>query len=102
MWNAECGIERRASIPHSEFRIPRSAVEHRRLVGGRARRREPEVAVRGYRGDAGARRAREETLLHQGRLRHILPRAPRPPPPRAQPPYAHTTAPATSSIRVST
>src|SRR5436309_10895696 len=73
MWNAECGIERRASIPHSEFRIPRSAVKHRRLFSA-AGRREAKMPVRGYRGDAAARRAREEALLHQERLVHFLER----------------------------
>src|SRR5213593_3575602 len=68
MWNAECGMEGRASTPHSAL-----AVEHRRLLGGPGRR-EPEVSVRPRRRAAAARGAGEETLLHQERLVHLLER----------------------------
>src|SRR5437879_13577573 len=77
--NVECGMRSAQWMcvwANSALRTPCSelAVKHRRLVGGRARWREPEVAVRGGRGDAAARRAREETLLHQERLVHFLER----------------------------
>src|SRR2546426_10690395 len=74
--DCELRIERTAF--ESAIRNPQSAiasaVEHRRLVGGCARRREPEVSVRGGRGDAAARRAGEEALLHQERLVYFLER----------------------------
>ena len=64
----------RAAIPHSEFRIPRSAVKHRRLFSA-AGRREAKMPVRGYRGDAAARRARDEADLEQERLDDLFERA---------------------------
>src|SRR5213593_5183504 len=77
--NVECGMRSaqwRCVWANSALRTPRSAlaVKHRRLVGGRARRREPKVAVRGGCGDAAARGAGEEALLHQERLVHLLER----------------------------
>src|SRR5437868_13242368 len=75
MWNSECGMEGRASIPHSAFRIPHlSAVKHGRLVRASGRR-EAEMLVRACRGAAAARRARQEPLLHQERLVHFFERA---------------------------
>src|SRR2546426_2295641 len=96
--NAERGTRNRPACFSSAFRLPRSAlIKHRRLVGGRARRRESEVAVRGCRSDAAARGAGEEALLHQERLLHLLQRPPVPPPrgaprlpsPRGAPPLPH-------------
>src|SRR5713101_6959877 len=69
MWNAECGMEGRASIPHSEL-----AVKHRGLVRGSGRSKS-EMSVRGPCGTAAAGRAREKALLHQEGLVHLLERA---------------------------
>src|SRR2546422_10464701 len=98
--NVECGMRSAQWMcvwANSALRTPRSelAVKHRRLFSA-AGRREAKVPVRGYRGDAAARRAREEALLHQERLVHPLGRprglapggarrlqAPRAPPPLA-------------------
>src|SRR5207249_108742 len=72
MWNAECGMEGRASIPHSAFRIPHlSAVKHRRLFGALGWT-ETKVFVRARGRTAAARRAGEEPLLHQERLVHLF------------------------------
>src|SRR2546428_6368971 len=72
MWNADCGTEGRASIPHSALRIPHlSAVKHRRLFGAPGGR-EAEMSVCGSRGAPDARRAGEEALLHQERLVQLL------------------------------
>src|SRR2546428_5482436 len=94
---SDCGLRIERTRFESAIRNPQSAiasaVEHRRLVGGRARRRESEVAVRGGRGGAAARGAGEEALLHQGRLPHLPPRSPAPPPPPAAPPRPPPAAP---------
>src|SRR2546425_4796828 len=82
MRSAECGVdpratERRATIssalrtPHSAFG---SAVEHRRLLCAPGRS-EAKMLVRGSRGAAAARRARQEAALHEKRLVHFLQRA---------------------------
>src|SRR2546426_8518996 len=72
MWNADCGTEGQASIPHSALRIPHlSAVKHRRLFGAPGGR-EAEMSVCGSRGAPAARRAGEEALLHQERLVHLF------------------------------
>src|SRR3989475_11980580 len=70
--NVECGMRSAQWMcvwANSALRTPRSelAVKHRRLFSA-AGGREAKMPVRGYRGDAAARRAREEALLHQGRL----------------------------------
>src|SRR5439155_6039957 len=75
MWNSECGMEGRASIPHSAFRIPHlSAVKHRRLFRAPWGRK-AEMLVRARRGAAAARRAGQEPLLHEERLVHFLQRS---------------------------
>src|SRR5437773_560937 len=63
------------SGPRSHFRVPR--LEHRGLIPGvhRGRRGIPKVAIRAGRRAAAPRRAREEALLHQERLVHLLERA---------------------------
>src|SRR2546425_9705205 len=78
--NVECGMRSAQWMcvwANSALRTPRSelAVKHRRLFSA-AGRREAKMPVRGYRGDAAARRAREEALLHQERLVHLLERPP--------------------------
>src|SRR5256712_10380791 len=78
--NVECGTRSAQWMcvwANSALRTPRSelAVKHRRLFSA-AGRREAKMPVRGYRGDAAARRAREEALLHQERLGHLLERPP--------------------------
>src|SRR2546423_14977565 len=87
MRNSECGMdapanERTASI-NSAIRISHSAfgsaLKHRRLFSAPGRR-ESEMSVRGSRGAPAAWRAREEALLHEERLRYLLPRAPVPTP----------------------
>src|SRR2546425_11865737 len=96
--NVECGMRSAQWMcvwANSALRTPRSelAVKHRRLFSA-AGRSEAKMPVRGYRGDAAARRAREEALLHQERLGHFLQRPPVPAPrgagpleaPRAPPP----------------
>src|SRR2546428_1493780 len=76
--NVECGTRSAQWMcvwANSALRTPRSelAVKHRRLFSA-AGRSEAKMPVRGYRGDAAARRAREEALLHQERLVHFLER----------------------------
>src|SRR2546425_10530051 len=78
--NVECGMRSAQWMcfwANSALRTPRSelAVKHRRLFSA-AGRSEAKMPVRGYRGDAAARRAREEALLHQERLVHFLERPP--------------------------
>src|SRR2546428_8470289 len=78
--NVECGTRSAQWMcvwANSALRTPRSelAVKHRRLFSA-AGRSEAKMPVRGYRGDAAARRAREEALLHQERLVHFLERPP--------------------------
>src|SRR3989442_8906785 len=94
---SDCGLRIERTHFESAIRNPQSAiasaVKHRWLVGGRARRREPEVSVRGGRGDAAARRAGEEALLHQERLASVLPHPPLPPAPRGHWLEAHRAPP---------
>src|SRR3989442_14227799 len=85
MRNAEWGMRNRCTsvratdvlqfrIPRSEFRILSLAVKHGRLFGA-PRRSEAKMLVRGSRGAAAARRARQEAALHEKRLVHLLQRA---------------------------
>src|SRR2546421_6041502 len=98
MRSAECGVEARTSersaLINSALRIiPHSALafEHRRLFSASGRRKS-EMAVRAPPGAAAARRAGQESLLHQERLRH-LPQRPRgPPPPRGEGGEGHPAA----------
>src|SRR5262245_29312289 len=69
MMNAEC------RILTSTFCILHSIKDVRLPPGAVRRRREPEVSVRIRRRTATARRARQETLLHQERLVHLLERS---------------------------
>src|SRR3989475_9377736 len=74
--NVECGVRNGRAGVDSAFRTPNSAlaVKHRGLVRGSGRSKS-EVSVRGPRGTAAARRAREKALLHEERLVHLLQRA---------------------------
>src|SRR2546428_9234967 len=85
MRNAEWGMRNRCTsvratdvlqfrIPRSECRILSLAVKHGRLFGA-PRRSEAKMLVRGSRGAAAARRARQEAALHEKRLVHFLQRA---------------------------
>src|SRR2546428_5225770 len=85
MRNAEWGMRNRCTsvratdvlqfrIPRSECRILSLAVKHGRLFGA-PWRSEAKMLVRGSRGAAAARRARQEAALHEKRLAHLLPRA---------------------------
>src|SRR3989440_11551529 len=71
--NAEVGTRNRRSVGCSAFRVPRSAVEHRRLFRAPWGRK-AEMLVRARRGAAAARGAGQESLLHQERLVHFLER----------------------------
>src|SRR3989442_12445429 len=81
MRNVECGMRNGRAGVDSAFRTPHSALalKHRRLFSAPGRR-ESEMSVRGSRGAPAAWRAREEALLHEERLVHLLPRAPVLPP----------------------
>src|SRR3989442_7334284 len=85
MRNAEWGMRNRCTsvratdvlqfrIPRSEFRILSLAVKHGRLFGA-PWRSEAKMLVRGSRGAAAARRARQEAALHEKRLLHLPQRA---------------------------
>src|SRR3989442_4120097 len=101
MRNAEWGMRNRCTsvratdvlqfrIPRSEFRILSLAVKHGRLFGA-PWRSEAKMLVRGSRGAATARRARQEAALHEKRLVHFFHLAWLPSPYRPQCRWPHRT-----------